>query len=224
MQTAEYNHNDFANTAEADKSLLVRFFTKNVENKLESEAKGRPVFKEKVYIEIRVAGKRDPQACRPVTHADKQRFPQHWEAYEKRTEPPTEGMPLMEWALISRSQAEELAFLNIKTVEQLASVTDTNLQSFRGGYALRERAQKWLEKTSLESEDTEKQEMRDRIAELEAKIEAMMNMTPVVDPEIIAVVPDDLHGGLDGEVLGTDEAPEPETPKRKSRARRKTED
>lgn len=224
MQTAEYNHNDFANTAEADKSLLVRFFKKNVENKLESEAQGRPVFKEKVYIEIRVAGKRDPQACRPVTHADKQRFPQHWEAYEKRTEPPTEGMPLMEWALVSRSQAEELAFLNIKTVEQLASVTDTNLQSFRGGYALRERAQKWLEKTSLESEDTEKQEMRDRIAELESKIEAMlMNGAKARTNKGEEDRVNDLHSGLDGEVLGVDEAPEDEKPKRKSRARRKTE-
>jgi hypothetical protein len=178
MQTADYDHKVFSNTAEADKSLLVRFFEKSVENKLESQAQGRPIFKDKVYIEIRVAGQRDPQACRPVTHADKQRFPDHWSAYEKRTAPPSEGTPLLEWGLIARSQAEELAFLNIKTVEQLAVVIDTNLQNFRGGYELRERAKKWLEKSALETEDTEKQEMRDRIAELEAKIEALAASKP----------------------------------------------
>lgn len=220
MQQAEYNHNDFTNTAEADKSLLVRFFTKNVENKLESEKQGRPVFKEKVYIEIRVAGKRDAQACRPVTHADKQRFPEHWAAYEKRAEPPTEGMPLMEWGLISRSQAEELSFLHIKTVEQLASVTDTNLQSFRGGYALRERAQKWLEKTQLEGEDMEKQEMREQIATLTAQVEALTANKAGAEEVTLkeeSVAEPDLHSNLDGEE-------EPEKPVRKTRARRKKED
>jgi hypothetical protein len=118
MQTADFNHNDFAQTAEADKSLMVRFYEKSVHNRMESAKKNRPIFKDKIYIEIRVAGQRDPQACRPVTHADKQRFPLHWEAYEKRMSAPVEGMPLVEWPKVTRSQCEELAYLNIKTVEQ----------------------------------------------------------------------------------------------------------
>ena len=69
MQTAEFNHNDFSNTAEADKALMVRFFYKNVENKMESQAQGRPIFKEKTYIEIRIAGQRDAQACSPCGQA-----------------------------------------------------------------------------------------------------------------------------------------------------------
>lgn len=170
MQTADYNHNDFSNTSEADKALMVRFFYKNVENKMESQAQGRPVFKEKTYIEIRIAGQRDAQACRPVTHNDKQRFAAHFEAFEKRMEPPTEGMPLAEWPQISRSQAEELSFLHIKTVEQLATVKDGNMQNFMGGYALREKAQKWLELTNAETVDREKEEMRAELAELKAQM------------------------------------------------------
>jgi hypothetical protein len=65
-------------------------------------------------------------------------------AFEKRVEPPTEGMPLSEWPQITRTQAEELSFMNAKTVEQLASMKDSNLGAIMGGYALREKAQKWL--------------------------------------------------------------------------------
>jgi len=174
VQTAEFNHEDFTNQSEADKSLMVRFFYKNVENKLESQAQGRPIFREKTYIEIRVAGQRDVQACRPVTHADKQRFPRHFEAFEKRMEPPTEGMPLAEWPKITRTQAEELSFMNVKTVEQLASMKDSNLQQFMNGYKLRDQAVKWLETNSAETEDAEKEEMRETIKVMQAQIESLL--------------------------------------------------
>jgi hypothetical protein len=170
MQQADFNHEDFTNQREADKSLMVRFFYKNVENKMASKTQGRPIFREKTYIEIRVAGQRDVQACRPATHADKQRFPAHLEAFEKRMEPPTEGMPLTEWAKITRSQAEELAFKNVKTVEQLASMKDSNLQQFMNGYKLREQAIKWLETNSEETDDREKAELKQQVADLQSQM------------------------------------------------------
>jgi hypothetical protein len=170
MQQADFNHEDFTNQREADKSLMVRFFYKNVENKMASKTQGRPVFREKTYIEIRVAGQRDVQACRPATHADKMRFPAHLEAFEKRMEPPTEGMPLTEWAKITRSQAEELAFKNVKTVEQLASMKDSNLQQFMNGYKLREQAIKWLETNSEETDDREKAELKQQVADLQSQM------------------------------------------------------
>jgi hypothetical protein len=178
MQTAEFNHEDFSNTAEADKSLLVRFFYKNVHNKLESQQLGRPVFKEKTYIEIRVAGQRDVQACRPVTYADKQRFPRHYEAFEKRVEPPTEGMPLLEFPAITRTQAEELSFMNVKTVEQLASMKDANLSKFMNGYKLRDQAVKWLESNTLAVDDAEKSELKATVADMKLQI---AQLTELVD-------------------------------------------
>jgi hypothetical protein len=179
MQTAEYNHNDFSNQNEADKSLMVRFFYKNVENKLESQTQGRPVFREKTYIEIRIAGQRDVQACRPATHADKNRFPAHFDAFTKRMEPPTEGMPLMEWAKITRTQAEELAFMNVKTVEQLASMKDSNLQQFMNGYKLRDQAVAWLASNSVETDSREKEEMQATIAELQAQVKELLSRDTV---------------------------------------------
>jgi hypothetical protein len=170
MQQADFNHEDFSNQQEADKSLMVRFFYKNVENKMASKTQGRPIFKEKTYIEIRVAGQRDVQACRPATMMDKRRFPAHFEAFEKRMEPPTEGMPLVEWPKITRTQAEELSFKNVKTVEQLASMKDSNLQQFMNGYKLREQAIKWLDVNSEETDEREKAELKQQVADLQAQM------------------------------------------------------
>ena len=183
MQTAEFNHEDFSNQSEADKALMVRFFYKNVQNKLETQAQGRPVFAEKTYVEIRIAGQRDVQACRPATHADKQRFSKHFEAFEKRVEPPTEGMPLIEWSKITRTQAEELSFMNVKTVEQLASMKDSNLQQFMNGYALRDKAVKWLESNSVETDDREKAELREQIATLQAQMAEILGGVNEPDEE-----------------------------------------
>jgi hypothetical protein len=184
MQTAEFNHEDFANQSEADKALMVRFFYKNVENKLESQKLGRPSFREKTYVEIRVAGQRDVQACRPATHADKQRFSRHFEAFEKRVEPPTEGMPLIEWPKITRTQAEELTFMNVKTVEQLASMKDSNLQQFMNGYKLRDQAVKWLETNSAETDDREKEELKASVAALQEQVQALSAMNKKSGPGV----------------------------------------
>lgn len=158
-----------------DENLLVRFFHKQVQNKLESQAQGRPVFREKEYIEIRVPGQRDVQACRPATYQDKQRFPRHYEAFQKRVEPPSEGMPLTEWPKITRTLAEELSFLNVKTVEQLASMKDANLSRIMGGFGLREQAQKWLEANGKSLEEEERARLNATIARLESQVAQLLD-------------------------------------------------
>ena len=225
MQTADFNHNDFSNTAEADKNLMVKFFYKNVQNKMESQMQGRPIFKEKTYIEIRIAGQRDAQACRPVTHSDMQRFPKHFEAFTARMEPPTEGVPLLEWPLITRSQAEELSFLHIKTVEQLATVKDGNMQNFMGGYALREKAVKWLELNDKESVDREKEEMRDEIAELKEMVATLMThkqngvgANPVENTDSTPDPSDEVLPVIEGEAVEVPAAPATK-PRRARRAK-----
>ena len=230
MQQAEFNHNDFADTAEADKSLMVKFFYKERPDSAKSEELGRPVFKEVAYIELRVAGQRDVQACRPATVADKQRFPRHFDAFERRVEAPTEGMPLSEWPQITRTQAEELAFLNVKTVEQMATVKDSNISNMMGGYGLREKAQKWLEINDKQSVDREKEELRGQVAELQAQMRQLLEQKAAplsVQTEIqtdLFNTPIALQSELDEETDPNAAIPVPAAPagraKRKSRAKK----
>lgn len=146
MQQADFDHTLFEQGNNAgDASLLVKFFLKTVPDKTKSAEENRAMFKDVEYVDIRVAGSRTSNVCRPARPADIARFPRHYEAFKNRQEMPTEGTPLIEWALISRSQAEELAFINVKTVEQLAALSDNFASQRMGGYDLKAKAIKWLE-------------------------------------------------------------------------------
>ena len=163
MQTADFDHTLFeAGNNEGDKNLLVKFYTKPKEDKTESLEQGRPIYKDVCYVDIRTAGSRNGHVARPATLKDKQRFPRHFAAYENRQEMPTEGTPLTEWSLLTRSQAEEFAFINVKTVEQLANMPDNNAQKFMGGNTLKQKAKDWLEAASAKAGDLKFKELADK--------------------------------------------------------------
>ena len=184
MQTAEYNHQDFAlgREAEMDEQLLVRFFLKSRKNEEETLVQGRPIFKEAEYMEIRIPGSRSIQVSRPATPNDKLRFPRHYAAFKARVEMPEEGTPLAEWPQISRSMAEELSFLNIKTVEQLGSCSDTYITQLQGGYSLRTRAQEWLKSSDATALIAEKEALEARVAELEQRLSEFLDTAEAGDP------------------------------------------
>lgn len=180
-QTADFDHTLFEQgNNDGDKNLLVKFFNKPKKNDAKSLEAQRPIFDEVCYVDIRVAGKRDPLAVRPATMRDKQRFPRHYAAFEQRTEMPVDGTPLLEWGCMTRSQAEELAFANIKTVEQLATMPDGNAQKFMGGFAMKQKAKDWLESTADNAGDLKYKELADTTAkenaELKGKLEEQSNL------------------------------------------------
>lgn len=228
MQTADFNPDDFTQqgTAEADKGLLVRFFYNTVPDKQATEKEGRPVFKEVEYIEIRIPGKRDAQACRPATFADKKRFPEHYKAFKDRVDMPEMGWPLSEWPQITRSQAEELSFQNIKTVEQLAACPDSSIGNIMGGYGLKEKAQKALEEAKNPAAVAEKTrelevqnkklleqnaELASQVGALNKKVEALIDKMLGVD-ETPAETPAEIPpSALDEEVEEKPEEAQNET-------------
>jgi hypothetical protein len=168
----EFNPNDFdaSQQSAADSRLLVKFYTKPLKDDGETLAQGRPVFRELTYIDIQVAGDRDGGVCRPATDADKQRFARHFEAFKQRLETPIDGVPLKEWPLMTRTQVEELAFYNIKTVEQLADLNDNLSQQFMGINALKRKAKEFLEAAN---EGVKVSDLQTQLAERDSQIEAL---------------------------------------------------
>lgn len=165
-----------------DAGLLVRFFVKPLQDQGESIRQGRPVFRDREYIEIRTPGKRDP-VCRPAKPGDINRFPRHYQAYKDRTEGELEeGTPLTEWPQISRSMAEELSFYNVKTVEQLVSMSDQHATQFMGIHGLRRQAKEWLE---LAGEQAAAAELHAQLSERDEEIAdlkaAMQKMQASID-------------------------------------------
>lgn len=168
---------------EADKTLLVKFFMKPRQDKAESMAQGRPVFRDVEYIDIKIPGNRNAGACRPANDQDRARFPEHYKAFKDRvSQEINEGTPLTEWPLISRSQAEELAFFHVKTVEQLATMSDAQASKFMGLSSVRAKAKTWLENVEkdkplwemdqkLRAQNAEIAELKQSLADVLARVE-----------------------------------------------------
>jgi hypothetical protein len=133
------------------------------------------------YIDIRIPGKRD-SICRAARMSDIERFRAHYDAFKNRTalSPELVGTPLIEWPLMTRSQAEEMAFANVKTVEQLVAMSDGAASNFMGLQSLRVKAREWLKiakegkaaadlKSELEKRDEEINTLKAQMKELLAQ-------------------------------------------------------
>jgi hypothetical protein len=150
-----------------DNTLLVKFFSHSKPNATKSAEEGRPIFVDTDYIQIMQPGNKDSIVIRPATEMDRARFPDHYRKYKARVDQvPTDGTPLAEWPQITRSQAEELRFQNVLTVEQLAGMSDANAQGVMGINSLKQKARDFLEGHDKSAELIEK--LTARIDELEA--------------------------------------------------------
>lgn len=156
LQEADYGitemaHGD-ANRYQGDEVLLVRFFSAPIQDSAATLEAGRPIFKEVPYIEIMQPGNKDSIIQRPARDTDKHRFPKHWRAYQDRqSEDYIEGTLLEQWPGLNRAQVEELRYFNVRTVEQLASMSDSNSQGMMGINILRDKAKAYLEASRIES-------------------------------------------------------------------------
>lgn len=150
MQEALHDTTDLAfnnSRYHGDEFLLVKFFVHPRENGPKSVAAERPIFEDTTYIQIMQPGNKDSIVIRPATARDKDRFAEHYRKWEARRgdEEAIEGTLLEEWAGVTRSQVEELRFMNVRTVEQLANMSDTNAQNMMGLNMLRQKALDWLD-------------------------------------------------------------------------------
>lgn len=151
----------------------------------ESQDAGRQIFKDEPHVRIRVAGQDKSEICREVTSKDKARFPEEWAAFEKGMEPPAHGTPVEQWGRITPSLARTLRNLNIRTVEDIATLSDAGVaECGPGGFKLRDDARKFLSLSQasadlgrmedLEKANKEKDEalrtQAGQLAALEAKV------------------------------------------------------
>ena len=159
-----------------DAGLFVTFYTESVEAPFESEQRGYTVFKDVVYVHIMFPGNRSTEVRRPARlkaegghPADIQRWPRQWEAFQSQSVVTSVGMPVTEWAPLSKSQALMLKAMNIHTVEQLAEVPDHAL-TWLGARDMQVKAQTWLKSAANSAEALRLQADNDR---LRADIDAL---------------------------------------------------
>jgi hypothetical protein len=149
----------------ADSRLQVRFYKRPVKQDDASAEAGRPIYKEFDFVHICVAGDTLTEIDTFALEQHKQRFPIHWAKYQNSlgaNDEGYEGTPLMEWPLVSKSQAEELRAMKFHTVEAVANASDQQLQRMgmaagMSPYAFRDKAKAFLNLATTAAE-TDKRE------------------------------------------------------------------
>ena len=128
--------------------MLIKFFMKDVRDETASAKQGHPVFEQQEWIHIIVDDRNELE--RQVTEKDRTRtdFLPYYQAFKAGLEPPTVGLPLKEWPLITRTEIELLNRHHVRSVEDLSSAPDNIIQRCGATYkGLRARAQSYLKES-----------------------------------------------------------------------------
>lgn len=179
----------------ADAKLAVTFYKRSMEQKDESIAAGRPIFKEFDFVRICVPGDALTEIDTYANNSHKARFPRQWMHYQNQVAGQEQiiGTPIEQWPLISRSQAEELKGIKFRTVEDVANCSDQQLQRIgmiagMSPHSFREKAKSFLNLASDSAEVAQREEElqalrseNDKIkAETEAKLAAMQEQMTAI--------------------------------------------
>lgn len=169
----------------ADARLAVTFYKRSLEQKDESIAAGRPIYKEFDFIRIDVPGDALTQIDTYANESHKARFPRQWAHYQNQTAGHEQivGTPIEEWTIISRSQADELKGIKFATVESVANASDLQIQRIgmiagMNPYTFRDKAKAFLNLAQQVGETNQKEEelakLRQENAALRAESEAKL--------------------------------------------------
>ncbi len=161
-----------------DENLFVRFYNGAVQSGAQSDAAGHPVFVEKAFVEILVPGDPHNIVDTQVTQYYIDRFPDEWDRFNRSQGQAIEGWLLREWPVVNPAQVKNLEFLNVRTVEQLAGLTDTQCQKIGMGAAdLRAKAQAAVaaakDGAATTAQAAENKRLSDELEALRAQIAAM---------------------------------------------------
>lgn len=154
-----------------DAKLLVKFYIRAVHNNTKSVEQGRPIFDDVEYIIIQVPGDRLTNIDAPVTDEYRRRFKKYYEDWKANHNAQSEGTPLQLMPFITPALLAELNAMSIRTLEQLAGMSDLVVSKMMGGNALRQKAVEYL---SAYESNAAKADQEAKFKELEAQNAALM--------------------------------------------------
>lgn len=160
-----------------ESQMFVEFFTEAIELKHESLKQGRPIFKDVPWIKILNPGDNMVVIERPATNRDKEKYPNAWQRYDSAGKGEAVGTPLDKWPQITRSMLREAQHFHVNTVEQLAGISDANVNKMGMGFQdLRAKAKAYLAAAEggvpSKAQDEKIAEMERQLEEMRALLEA----------------------------------------------------
>jgi hypothetical protein len=141
---ASVNAHGGVDYAPHNKGVTPVFFVESVIDPGASEKAGRAIYQDMERVRIHVAGDALSVAVHPVDAAQIARFEEAYEKWKRKGHTLINGTPLAKWPLATPSFIKEMEFLNILSVDDLASVADVHLDRIADGRQWRDRAAAWL--------------------------------------------------------------------------------
>lgn len=126
-------------------ACIPEFRIKAVLLEAETEQAGKPIYRNVEYVTIHIPGDLRSTVDRKVTQDHRDRWPVQYAKWKQGLEIATDGVPLEKWSLIGPAEVETFKFFKVRTVEQLAELSDTQVQNLgRGAVKLRKEAIAYL--------------------------------------------------------------------------------
>lgn len=155
----------------------VRFSVETSLNAAATEAAGgQPKYDDVECLEIVIPGDMRNRPKRPVSAGDRLKYAAQYNAWKRNQSVRVEGMPVEELPGIAGSQARELRFREVPTVEHLARLPD-DMAGALNVVALRDRARTYLHRTqeaaAMKKLTDEKEEATRRLREQDERLERL---------------------------------------------------
>jgi hypothetical protein len=127
-----------------NKGVTPIFFIESVIDPAASEKAGRAIYRDMERVRIQVAGDQFSAAVHPVDAQLIERFEEAYAKWKRKGHQQINGTPLAKWPLATPSFIKEMEFINIFSVDDLASVADVHLDRIADGRQWRDKASAWL--------------------------------------------------------------------------------
>jgi hypothetical protein len=110
-------------------AAVVVFYKRSIVNPIRSEREGVRRYDDVDYVRVQHPGEKEQVVDRPVNNADKQRWPLQWKAYSENREQTPIGIPIDLLFPSHPAIADNLRACNVQTIEQLAALSSSGMDS-----------------------------------------------------------------------------------------------
>src|ERR1700730_1495164 len=118
---ASVNEHGGVDYAPHNKGVTPIFFIESAIDPAASEKAGRAIYRDLERVRIQIAGDQFSAAVHPVDAAIIERFEEAYAKWKRKGHVQVNGTPLARWPLATPSFIKEMEFLNIFSVDDLAS-------------------------------------------------------------------------------------------------------
>lgn len=189
---ADFDVEDFEDRHRSDPKAFVRFFIHPTEIGI---VDGLMKYKDVEMCEIIVPGNQTNRPVKKVNDIIKRRFGQQYRKWKEsgHSEAMLEGTVLTEITWLTRSQVAELAYVHVRTLEQLAVLGDDVCARMPGLYDLKKKAAAFIKKAKnaapildlqkqLDEERNKNEVLVQNITALTKRLDALEDDEPAPKP------------------------------------------